>query len=262
MVIFRPGQRILNIPGYGVQTSRRAVSSGNGLLNNLVAYWPLNEAAGANDALDLHTNGMTLTQQSSPGAAAGKVYSTARTFVPASNYYFFRNSEALLQAGNVDLTVAMWLWSDISTYAVSYALSKWSTASSREYGVFTSADNRLRFGVSSLGTNSHQAICLDAIPFQQWFLFVGWYDFVAGTVNSQINNGTIYSTANPAGIFAGTAILAISRQSNVSGAFWNGRIGPVAMWKSAAGGGGVLTSAQRLALWNGGAGLPYASFTV
>jgi hypothetical protein len=48
----------------------------------------------------------------------------------------------------------------------------------------------------------------------------------------------------------------------VSDPLWfSGRIGPVAMWKSAPGGGGVLTAAQRTALWNGGAGLAYADFT-
>ncbi len=39
------------------------------------------------------------------------------------------------------------------------------------------------------------------------------------------------------------------------------RMGPVAMWRSAAGGGGVLTADQRAALYNAGAGLAYASFT-
>ncbi len=66
---------------------------------------PLNEAAGANNALDLHTNGLTLTQTSSPGSDTGKVYSTARTFDGAFDY-FTRNSETLLQTGDVDFTIA------------------------------------------------------------------------------------------------------------------------------------------------------------
>ena len=37
---------------------------------------------------------------------------------------------------------------------------------------------------------------------------------------------------------------------------------PTMFWKSAAGAGGVLTAAQRTALYNGGAGLTYAAFTV
>jgi len=51
------------------------------------------------------------------------------------------------------------------------------------------------------------------------------------------------------------------------GVFWganwpfDGRIGPIVFWKSAAGDGGVLTADQRTALYNGGAGLPYTSFT-
>ncbi len=44
-------------------------------------------------------------------------------------------------------------------------------------------------------------------------------------------------------------------------AFSTARIGPVAMWKSAAGGGGVLSSSQRTALFNAGNGLAYTAFT-
>ncbi len=43
--------------------------------------------------------------------------------------------------------------------------------------------------------------------------------------------------------------------------FMDGRIGPTMFWKSAAGGGGVLTAAQRTALYNGGAGLRYDQLT-
>jgi len=42
---------------------------------------------------------------------------------------------------------------------------------------------------------------------------------------------------------------------------FDGRLGPIAFWKSSAGNGGVLTAAQRTALYNGGDGLAYASFT-
>lgn len=172
----------------------------NGLLNALVAYWPLNEAGGANDALDLHSNGLTLTQQYSPGSAGGIVYSAARSFTPASYHHFYRNSETVLQAGDVDLTVAMWMWCDVSSLGLYYPFAKWSTASNREYAVFTWTDNKLRFAVSNLGTNSVQAVNNDGIPYQQWFLFVGWHDAVADTVNSQINNGTVYSQSHSSGI--------------------------------------------------------------
>lgn len=238
------------------------LAAGNGLLNNLVAYWKLDEAAGANNALDAHTNGLTLAQSGSPGSATGNVYAGARSFASASAQHFSRASESLLQAGNIDLTVAIWIWSDITTYAVKYLLAKWSTAASREYAVFTSGDQKIRFGVSSTGSNSYQAIVTDSIPYQQWFLLVGWHDSIADTVNAQINNGTIFSAVNTAGIFSGTAILTISKQSNVAGAYWDGRIGPVALWKSAAGGGGALSASQRTALYNSGAGLAYSAFTI
>lgn len=240
---------------------RTAAAAGNGLLNSLVAYWPMNEAAGANNALDLHTNNLTLTQQYSPGAAGGKVYATARLFTPASYHHFFRTNESLLQAGDVDLTVAMWMWCDVASLGLYYPFAKWSTASNREYAVFSFTDNKLRFAVSNLGTNSIQAVNNDAVPYQQWFLFVGWHDAVANTVNSQINSGTVVSVAHSTGIFVGVSTLTVSKQSNAFGSWWPGRIGPIMLWKSAPGAGGALSAAQRTALYNGGAGLAYAAFT-
>ena len=43
----------------------------NGLLNNLVAYWALDEAAGANDALDKHSNALNVDADAFTGQRSG-----------------------------------------------------------------------------------------------------------------------------------------------------------------------------------------------
>ncbi|OQC57681.1 MAG: hypothetical protein BWX54_01134 [Verrucomicrobia bacterium ADurb.Bin018] len=59
MVIFGGRQIIIPSDFMRVTSPKTAAAAGNGLLNNLIAYWPGNEASG--DALDLHTNALTLT---------------------------------------------------------------------------------------------------------------------------------------------------------------------------------------------------------
>ena len=83
--------------------------AGNGLLTNLAAYWGLDEAGGANNALDKHTNALTLTQVASPGSASGIVYARARAFDGINNY-FYRASETLLQSGDIDFAIAAWVF--------------------------------------------------------------------------------------------------------------------------------------------------------
>ena len=84
---------------------KRRAATGNGLLTNLVGYWGLDEAAGANNALDKHSNALTLTQTGSPGSAAGKVYAGSRTF-DGSGQQFSRASATSLQMGDLDFAIA------------------------------------------------------------------------------------------------------------------------------------------------------------
>lgn len=247
--VFHPLFRSVFDPG--------GAAAGNGLLTNLIAYWPLNEAGGANNALDLHASGLTLTQAASPGSAAGIVYGGARTF-NGSTQYFSRTSESLLQTGNVDFTFAAWVY---RTGAGGVFLGKdegpfigreyylYVDATVSEFAIFKAGPT----GMSVLGAGVSQGI---------WNLIFAWHNATNGTVNIQVNNGEVATTST-----TGTAITTSvrfdigDRGYNGSRVFWPGRLGPISFWKSAAGGGGVLTAAQRTALYNGGAGLAYSAYT-
>jgi len=242
----------------------RAGGAGNGLLNNLIAYWPLNEAAGANNALDLHSNGLTLTQTHSPGSAAGLVYAGART-LDGANDYFSRASEALLQTGDTDFTIAAWVYFSSLT-ASQWIVSKRSLGTTSGYQLFYSAAdiggiNRLRFTVMNNDLfGGVYATTYGAVPTSTWLLVCAWHNSVADTINIQINDGAIDSVATSIGTGSDTNSFVLGA-FGASYYFYGGRIGPVTMWKSAAGGGGVLSAAQRTALYNGSAGLAYANFT-
>ena len=231
--------------------------TGNGLLNALIAYWPGNEASG--DLLDLHSNSLTLTDTNSVTNAAGKVYATARQYTAANFEYHARAGNALLSTGDVDFTFATWVYLD--TVAANNAiLGKYGALGQREYGIlYPIASSRIQFRVSNDGTNTTfvNADALGTPSASTWYLVVAWHDSVADTINIQINNGTANSAAHATGVYDSAEGFTIGYASVFSSA----RIGPTAFWKSAAGGGGVLSADQRTALYNGGTGLAYAEFT-
>ena len=133
----------------------------------------------------------------------------------------------------------------------------------REYGiVWSQALDRytwtVRDGTNAVGTAT--ANTLGAPVLATWYLIVAWHDSVANTVSIQVNNGGVDAAATTGLPVDTAAPFRIS--SHLVGYDWDGRIGPTMFWKSAAGAGGVLTAAQRTALWNGGTPLTYAAFTV
>jgi len=238
-----------------------------GLLDNLIAYWPGNEAAG--NALDAHTNGLDLTDNNTVTSNPGHVYALARQYTLATSEYHSRASEALLQTGDVDFTIAAWVYHDtVSTYQRIVAKDN-SVAGEREYSLLFAAAgggfNRFRLYVYR-PVDAGVYVSADTLgepSVNTWYFVVGWHDSVADTIYIQVNNGGVDSNAT-----GGALQAASSAQFRIGAAqypaavhYMNGRIGPTAIWKSAAGGGGVLTAAQRTCLWNGGAGLAYADFT-
>lgn len=237
-----------------------AAAAGNGLLNSLVAYWALDEAAGANHALDKHTNALTMPQVSSPGAGTGKVYSTAR--VCTTTAYFERADDALISTGDVDFTIAAWV--NFGTINGGHTIvGKYYAGSEKEFALsYSFSLGKFSFIVTADGSTPVEALAttFGAASPGNWYLAIGWHDSVANTINIQVNDGVVDSTAHAGGVRDGTQALRFGFD-NWLGGFANGRIGPVAFWKSAAGGGGVLTTAQRTALYNAGAGLAYANFT-
>jgi len=235
------------------------VTARNGLLNALIAYWPGNEASG--NALDLHSNGLTLTDTNTVTNAAGKVYATARQYTQANSEYHTRaGDDALLSAGDTDFTLAAWVYFD-SLLAARGIAGKSAGSGQAEYAlVYSAVANRLRWIVTADGTMAvnTNADALGVPSTGTWYLVIGWHDSVANMVSIQVNGGTVNSQAHSAGVHNGSAAFRIGEYfAN----YMDGRIGPVAMWKSAAGGGGVLSSSQRSALYNNGAGLAYANLT-
>lgn len=235
-------------------------AAGNGLLNNLIAYWPGNEAAG--NALDLHTNALHLTDTNTVTSNPGLVYALARQYTAVNNEMHVRpGDDALLSTGDVDFTLAAWCRFD--TFGVNrYIAGKSIVATTYEYWIqYGLAANRLQFVVSSDGTAlaTVEANTLGAPAINVWYLVVGIHDSVANTISVGVND--VFDSAIYAlGVFNGAVPFRIGWRAAT--AEMDGRIGPTMFWKSNAGLGGALDAAKRTALFNGGAGLTYAAFTV
>lgn len=248
-----------NIARLGANVGKGQDAASNGLLNNLIAYWPGDEAAG--NLIDAHVNSLDLNDNGTVTNNPGVVYATARQYTFANNEYHGRpGDDALLSMGNVDFTFHTWLRLD-SKAAERYIITK-----GYEYlfRYSAGATDRLRFVVRNTANTAWGGINADTLgspAINTWYMVVLQHDSVADALSIQVNNGGIDTLAAwTGGVQDSTSPFRIGTDSGTTISI-DGRIGPTSLWKSAAGGGGVLTAAQKTALYAGGAGLPCASFT-
>lgn len=251
--------------GLGLGRSAVSAAAGNGLLNSLVAYWPGNETSG--NLLDAHTNALHLTDNNTVTNAAGKVYATARQYT-AANVEYHRSADNSLAAGDTDLTLAAWVYRDTINAAVLICDRAYFSVGRREFTLSTTSDNLFRWRVFNGGTTVVAEVLASTYGAHDsgvWYLVVASHDAGNNQASIQINNGPVDSAATSGAPGSLVSMMftigAFGFNSSTGSDNWNGRIGPVAMWKSAAGGGGVLTADQRSALYNSGNGLAYAEFT-
>lgn len=236
--------------------SQIAQASENGLLSNLLAYWPLSEATG--DALDLSGNGRTLSHVNDPGANTGKVYLTAREFAPANTEYFTRSDAALY--GGASMTVAIWfnayalettpnyhMLIDNLAYGGGWAIGAWGGVTAMSVFFQVGKGGGLYY------TASHCSLLGD--HQNEWHLYIAWLDYNAKTSYSELNTVAGEVRTDVAFATSGSSYVRFGTKRAVDGQWWSGMIGPIAMWSA------VLTADQRIALWNEGAGLAFADFT-
>lgn len=212
------------------------------LLNGLVSYWSLNEASGTR--LDRHgTN--HLTDNNTVGQAAGKVGQAAQ-FVAANSEYLSISDNASLRAGNTSFTIAAWVWADSypngsNTRIVAKNNGPTNMCYDLSFGSFTISD--------ASGTNA--AVNNNWVQTAGiWRYIIAWRDRDAGSINSQINNGTV-TTTNTAVIPNTSNATFMIGNTQVAGRYWDGRLDEVVFWRR------VLTATERTWLYNSGNGRSY-----
>lgn len=216
------------------------------LTDSLVGYWKMDETSGTR--ADSSGNAYTLTDTNTVTSNTGKI-SNAAQYTAANSEDLRRSDNANLSGCDCDFTISAWVYLDTKGTSRSIVSKYSTTGTNREYNLyFGNGADRFRIEVSNDGTNlvTLDASSLGSPATATWYFIVAWHDSVANTLNIQVNNGTVDSMAHTTGVNDGTANFMIGARTGTF--YWDGRIDEVGMWKR------VLSSAERAALWNSGAG--------
>jgi len=181
----------------------------------------------------------------------------AAQFTMANIEYLSVADNADLSVGDIDFTFAGWIYFD-NVSVTSGMLSKAGVAPNREYDLFeTDLDGdqtkrRFKWRVFASDGTFVTVNSTVLLANATWYFVVAWHDSVANTINLQINNGIIESTAT-AGLVPndGTAPFELGRTNNQDSQTLDGRIDEVGFWKR------LLTAKEREDLYNSGLGNSY-----
>ena len=215
----------------------------------LVAYWPLNETATSGDvtAEDKSGNGYDLTSNNSVLSAPGKI-GNARDFVNANSEFLSVASNAEIQFGQRDWTVACWFNASVFTGQL----------------VTKDADGQreLEFRTSIVGTNAVSVTVYHSggsgASANIASLSTGVWYFAAVRYVASTNTGTLRVNATtrtitvPAGqtVNTGTAQFQVGARHFVAARdFFTGQIDEVARWNRA------LSNDELDTLYNSGNGI-------
>jgi hypothetical protein len=219
------------------------------LITNLKAYWKLDESSGVRyDQVNSHN----MTDVNTVSSTTGKI-GTSANFNAANGERLYTASHPDLEFGvDEPFTVSAWVYlTSKSNYRS--IVGKAVNESNRQFHLYYHTTlNRYAWLVKLPAGNFNYFYANSFIPpLNTWTFIVAWHDPVANTINIQINDGTIESDPH-AGTGSNTAPFHIgSYITNSSQYVWSGRIDEVGFWKR------VLTTDERSALYNSGAGLTF-----
>lgn len=230
----------------------RAGKVPSSLLTGLVSYWKLDEASGARADSAGPNN---LTSNNGVGQTTGKL-GNAAAFAAASNTYLSISNASQSGLGFTgSFTLSCWFNPTSLASGSCGLISKGASVGSEGgYGLIMidSANDIVRFVVSD-GTNNRvaQFTFSGSVSFSAWHHVLAWYDAAANSLNVQVDGGSVVTTTPTGSAPITNAVeFRVGRYSTINND-WDGGIDDVACWSR------TLTSAERSALYNGGAGLAY-----
>lgn len=215
-------------------------------LDDLIGCWKLDEASG--DAVDAHSNGLTLTAGASITTDTGKI-NGARKFAPGGGR-LTRADEVLLSMGAAQaFTISAWIYFySTRPTGITKLVVKDGGAQAREYALeFEGTDNgsRITFrGESQGGGVPFSFNSVETISEATWYHLLAGYDPVADQFSLAVNNGTPVTDSQTSGADDSDGSFKIGDAANLL-------VDEVSLWKR------VLTSEERSQLYNGGNGLAY-----
>ena len=217
------------------------------LLTDLVSYWKLDEASGTRYDSVL-TSGNDLTDNNTVGSAEGK-QGNAASFVAANNETLTKAASAELSFGDVDFTIAAWF--NTGTKVDGTIVSVWENGVGVNYALqLDGSGTKVQMRTFDAWPGDI-ALYDTVVNDSEWHLAIGWYDAAADTVNIQVDNTTVVTTASSGAPPGTTLTFAIGGIVGTDVLCWNGLIDEVGIWSR------VLTADERAALYNSGDGVTY-----
>lgn len=225
------------------------------LTDDLVGYWPLNEASG--NALDAFgTNPLTETN-GAIGVATG-VIDNARDIEADTTQYFNHASNATLQTGDIDFTFQIWVKAETLVGFPMIAHKGWKpvTDAGSEWTIYyNSSISKFAFEKAIGGTLIGVGVLLPLTPVVGvWYLIHVWHDSVNDQIGISVNASDPDINITATGVNAGTDAFQIGG-SSAYGLWFDGLVCEAALWKR------VLTPQERTLLYNNGAGLSFSVIT-
>ncbi|MDV2503930.1 MAG: LamG-like jellyroll fold domain-containing protein, partial [bacterium] len=226
----------------------------SGLLNGLVAHWPLDEESGArSDAVGENT----LTDENGVGSTGGIPSGTRSARLSRANSQSLSHTDSAgLSMGDVDFTIAFWVYLESKPRTEMYFVSKLNEPTDREYLVgYNDGPDRFTFAVSSDGTGAGsrtvRAGNLGSPSTGTWYFVVAWHDSVNDEIAIQVNDGPADTKSHTGGVYDGGTTFRLGARFNSPSAFLDGRMAEVGIWKR------LLTDVEKTALYNSGNGFVY-----
>jgi len=218
----------------------------NSLGNDLVAYWDMDEVSGTR--VDSASSN-DLADGSSVGSAAGKLGNGA-DFELASTDYIWTSANQQLNIESHSFTIATWI--KIESYSGSGAIATmWNgTNAQSSYYLYTdAADSKVKFySITGTGTGGQSVFSSATVSTGAWHFVVADYNRESHSLNLQIDNGTIATTAlTNIPIETATNAFVIGSH-NGGGNYYDGMIDEMGVWKR------TLTTQERTDLYNGTTG--------
>jgi hypothetical protein len=223
------------------------------LREGLVAYWPLNETATGGDnvtAQDESGRGNNLTSNNSVLSTTGKI-GNAREFVVANSEFLSINSNADMQFGDKDWSLALWF----------YVTGSWVTGR-MIFGKDISGGREVECGLSTVSSNRVLPVFYhsggqvsdllgSSLSLDTWHFLAFRHINSTGVITGRVNTSTNTYT-RPSGQTwnsTGTAFHLGSRVFAGAQGYFGGRIDECARWSRA------LSDAELDTLYNSGNGI-------
>lgn len=249
---------MLWVPPYRYYQGRGALDAaaaggGSTLRTSLTAWWEMNETTG--DRVDAHGGNNLVCAFTDIPNATGLIGNAADVKLEADGGGILQSDDtAALSTGNIDFSIAGWIFFDALPAATQMIGGKWSSPGNQEWRLShtgTGGANRLTFDVADVvsGADSVTASSFGALSISTWYLIVCVCDKTGGFIKISVNAGTQDSTAKTVTTPDGTAEFRLSNADRTIDA----RYDSWAFWKRA------ITPTEITQIYNAGAGLTYAA---